>query len=69
MDDDETAEDLATAAATIRGGGPFWQRHYPLHPAQSRVKNWMWVHERYCVQAKALLAETTDMAKLSLQSV
>ena len=25
----------------------FWRQHHDLHPNRSRVKNWLWVHERY----------------------
>jgi len=62
-------EDVAKAAGwMVQNGGLFWQRHWSLHPKSGRVKNWMWVHDRYRSQASQLLLplqESTEMGKLA----
>ena len=63
-------EDVAKAADwMVQNGGLFWQRHWSLHPKSGRVKNWMWVHDRYRSQAPQLLLplpqEQSDMKRLA----
>lgn len=40
-----TRESLETSFLLVKQQD-FWRRHYDLHPNRSRVKNWLWVHER-----------------------
>ena len=55
--DDDSIEHLQGAFRVLmHSKSNFWSKHYTLHPKQSRVKNWLWVHERYRNQAKALLS-------------
>lgn len=35
-------------------GTDFWRTNAALHPNYSRVKNWLWVHQRYREQMKAI---------------
>jgi hypothetical protein len=35
-------------------GRDFWRQNYELHPQWRRVRNWMWVHDRYRSQAYEL---------------
>ena len=67
---DDSIEHLQAAfRVMMHSKSSFWSKHFTLHPKQSRVKNWLWVHERYRNQAKALLSyipndesETADKA-------
>jgi hemerythrin-like domain-containing protein len=43
----------------------FWQKHASLHPNFKRVKNWLWVHDRYRSQAKHLTSGTATAADFS----
>jgi len=56
---EDSAEDIAAAASALEKSSSslssFWQRHHILHPNAGRVKNWMWIHQRYRSQATALL--------------
>lgn len=49
-----TPEDIAQCAALLETSG-FWSKRYTLHPNQGRVKNWLWVHQKYRDQSQALL--------------
>ena len=56
----EQLQQVCRVLLSTHSKSSFWPKHYALHPKQSRVKNWLWVHERYRVQAKALLNNIPD---------
>lgn len=49
---------VVSAASALRRnahGTSFWRQHCTLHPNYRRVKSWLWAHERYRAQARALV--------------
>lgn len=58
---DADASALLTCAAVLRTTG-VWSQHYKLHPHQGRVKNWLWVHQKYRDQARALVDMATEQS-------
>ena len=44
-------------------GVDFWRLNYELHPRRRRVRNWIWVHNRYRAQATELCHRCLALAK------
>ena len=51
----ETLDNLQLAMTKMSATPQFWVDHASFHPNYRRVKNWLWVHDRYRNQAQGLL--------------
>lgn len=58
----ETEENLQAVMHKMQARVGFWQTYASLHPNFKRVKNWLWVHDRYRAQAKDLTTGSTTAA-------
>eukprot|EP01083_Nonionella_stella_P063341 164597_1 len=45
--DDTTDKETKTSALVLIASNDYWRNNWQLHPAQKRVKNWIFVHNKY----------------------
>lgn len=61
VEEADSPEDCRRVLQSLRSNPTFWVKHYTLHPNAKRVKNWLWVHDRYRAQVDALQALATSL--------
>uniref|UniRef100_A0A6S8Y349 Hemerythrin-like domain-containing protein n=1 Tax=Ditylum brightwellii TaxID=49249 RepID=A0A6S8Y349_9STRA len=65
---DASMEEMRKCLKVVEGKR-FWVENYQVHPYASRVKKWLWVHERYRGYGAALVDGAKELEKVKEKEV